>query len=1055
MQIAVLGPLEVLAETGAPIEVSGARVRTLLARLVVDAGRPVSVSALIDAVWGAHPPAEGANALQTLVSRLRRALGDPALITQSQAGYRLAAERSDVDAARFEQLLAAGAVSEALALWRGPAFGDVQDAGGAIHAAGARLADLRVSAVVDRVEADLDAGAPVLIPELEQLVAENPLHERLTGQLMRALAAGGRQADALRAFERLRAQLADELGVDPGGALRDIHLAVLRGELQAVAPARARRSNLKAQVSSFVGREDDVARIGKLLDQNRLVTLVGPGGAGKTRLAAEAAADVLDRCPDGAWLVELAPVTTSADVPQAVLGSLGLRETHLLERRGAISAQDATTRLTESLADRQLLVILDNCEHLIEASAHLADLLLARCPGLRVLTTSREPLGIVGETLFAVAPLGQPDATAAPAEAQTYPAVRLFVDRASSVRPEFVLDDTSVGDVVEIVRRLDGLPLAIELAAARLRTLPLPQIAERLSDRFRLLTGGSRTALPRHRTLRAVVEWSWDLLAADERNLAEQLSVFPSGITADSAGAVADLDELAVGDLLASLLDKSLLQPVDGGRRMRMLETIREFGADRLGERGALSAARQRHAAHFAEVLAEAEPHLIQADQLPWFALLADERDNILAAMRYRKDAGDLNGALRVALGLGIWAMLLGEHGEIANWLSDVLNAARVEDADVDPQLLLAVTALYVVNGSASGPPEGLVPNLPSRPDLARQMADLRPSGSPLVGLLRAAVAFFGGEEELAQRCIDELIESGDTWSRAAARMFAGGLAENAGDIDTLRTQTELALADFRELGERWGLTNVLRELGQLRAMDGDLDGAAAAYDEALRLAAEMKSREDEAFLLARLADVALRRGDVPSARRHMERAAVSAETRGAPAEELLMLALTIAVEEADGNVDEARRLGRAAVDRMAALPVPHPVQGHVHAVVLSIAARGAARDGDLVAAAGFLDRAFEAARGTRDQPFVASVGVAASAATAAAGAHEQAAQMLGAAARLRGADDPTAIDVRDMRQTLVPQLGEARFAEHYARGKALDRDTAVECLMTYPRPAG
>ncbi len=1056
VQIALLGPLEVRDDTGAPVEIAGARLQTLLIRLALDAGRPVGVPILVDAVWGEQPPADETNALQTLVSRLRRALGAADAIVQSSAGYRLAAAPDDVDATRFERSAAEGAaalrrgeyreagrrLSDAIALWRGAALADAPTE--ALAVAAARLEDLRLATLLDRVDADLELADPtVLVPELEALATEHPLHERLAGQLIRALGASGRQADALRTYERLRAHLADELGVDPAPELQEIHLSLLRGELGARS-AVVRRTNLKAQLTSFVGREDEVARIGKSLEQNRLVTLVGPGGAGKTRLAAEAAGRVIDAAADGIWMVELAQVTSAGDVTQAVLGSLELRDTHLLDRRGKLSARDAMSRLIEGLADKQAVLILDNCEHVIDASARLADHVLAECPDLRILSTSREPLGIFGETLLAVPPLGQPVPSATATEAMEYPAVRLFADRAAAVRPDFVVDEAAAGAVIEIVRRLDGLPLAIELAAARLRTLPLDEIAARLSDRFRLLTGGSRTALPRHRTLRAVVEWSWDLLSADERRLAEQLAVFPSGVTTVSAVAITDVDAADVPDLLASLIDKSLLQPVDGGRRLRMLETIREYGAERLAERGELGVLRARHADHFAGVLEQAQPYLTTSAQLPWFAMLADERDNLLAAMRHRCDLGDADGARRIGVGLASHAMMLGNHAEIASWMADVLAVP----GGADENLRIVAAALYALNSAVMHTSGGeLDASSADLRTLATQLAGIDVGGSPFTRLLGPVVAFFGGDAELAERFIQQTLDSDDDWARAAVRMFRANLAENDGDVERMRADTEIALAEFRVLGERWGLASTLRAVAQLHTLDGHLDAARAAYEESLHLAAELNSRDDEGFLLARLADLELRRGEFDSARHYLQQARVTAEEHGAPIESVFTLTLLGALEHQSGNREEARRLQREAMRRIDGLPLEHPAQGHIRAILLAGSTRIAFEDGDVDAAREYARSALNAAVGTRDLPVVAVVGVALAELVAAAGAPEDAAVMLGASARLRGADDPTAREVATLRDSLRATLGSERFAELYADGKALDRDAAIERL--------
>lgn len=574
MRVAMLGPLEVRGADDRPVEVGGGRLRALLIRLALDAGHVVTSEALIDGIWGERPPSGAPNALQSLVSRLRRAVhnGAAPLIESHPAGYRLVLPPDQVDALRFERLagdgrreLAAGrhaAAAEQLAeaerLWRGPALADVLDLPFAVAPA-ARLEELRITSTEDRIDAELGLGRHAdVVGDLEQLGAAYPLRERIRGQLIRALYGAGRQADALAAYDQTRRALADQLGIDPSPELTALQVAVLRRDpaLQPAAgpaalpagPPPARRT-LRAQLTSFVGRDDEVRRIRKLLAEERLVTLVGPGGAGKTRLATESAAQLEETVPDGVWFVELAPLTNPADLPQSVLAAIGAREAALFEATRldghdpAAAGRDATARLLETLGTKRALLVIDNCEHLIDAAAALADQLLAGCPDLRILATSREPLSVTGETLCPVPPLAVPHSDlhhhgVDPVETLGYASVRLFVDRANAVRPGFRIDTTTVDPVVEICRRLDGMPLAIELAAARLRALPVAQIASRLDDRFRLLTGGSRTALPRHQTLRAVVDWSWDLLDDAERRLARRLAVFAGGATVESAEAV-------------------------------------------------------------------------------------------------------------------------------------------------------------------------------------------------------------------------------------------------------------------------------------------------------------------------------------------------------------------------------------------------------------------------------------------------------------------------------------------------------------------------------------
>src|SRR6266508_767627 len=435
LRIGILGPLEVRVGFGEPVQVVGPRLRALLIRLAMEPDRVVLAGQLIDAVWDSDPPAAATGALQSLVSRLRRLLPD---VVESHAiGYRMAIDPEAVDSVQFERLALAGRdelrgdpqrarelLREALALWRGPALADVATARFA-GAAVARLEELRLGAIEDRIEAELATGSGQrLVAELDELVTANPLRERLSGLLVRALARGGRQADALGAYERLRSHLAEPHA------------------------AEEPRTNLRAQITSFVGRDDDIARITGVLGGSRLVTLTGPGGSGKTRLATEAAAIMLDRMPDGVWLAELGPVVDPVDLPQAVLSLFGARELGLLARQGrGPSPVPPRERIEQAIGDKRLLLVMDNCEHLVAPAAALIDPPLAPCPELRVLATSREPLGITGEVLHPVGPMAMPVQDGTASEALRFPAVRLFADRGAAARPGFTVDQATVGPV--------------------------------------------------------------------------------------------------------------------------------------------------------------------------------------------------------------------------------------------------------------------------------------------------------------------------------------------------------------------------------------------------------------------------------------------------------------------------------------------------------------------------------------------------------------------------------------------------------------------------------
>src|SRR6266498_2666790 len=584
----MLGSFEVRTDDGVLADVPGARLRGLLTALALEPGHAVPKATLVDWIWGERPPSDAANALQRLVSRLRKALPE-GLVEGQTDGYRLRVEPDAVDAVRFERLVGQARndedprrvrlVREALALWRGAAMQDVgvQDSA-AFDAAVTRLDGLRLTAMEDLFEAEVSLGhGAELVTELTDLVAAHPMRERLVAALMRALVAAGRDSEALLAYERTREALADALGVDPSPELSALHVALLRGELGR--REEAPKTNLRAELTSYVGKEDDVTAASELITGHRLTTLIGPGGSGKTRLATETARTLLGDLPDGVWLVELAAIGAGGDVAQATLAALRLRDALIGEAPDA----EPTDRVIAAVREREMLLVLDNCEHVIESAAAFAHRVLGECRRLRILATSREPLGITGEELWRVAPLVLPAEDAGAGEIESAPAVQLLRDRAGAVRKDLATDAHTLSTLARVCRALDGMPLAIALAAARLRTMSLDQLANRLDDRFRLLTGGSRTALPRHRTLRAVIDCSWELLTDAERTVLCGLSVFSGGASLEAAERVCaqdGVDSWEVLELLTALTEKSLVVTVgEGAPRYRLLGTIKEYAA--------------------------------------------------------------------------------------------------------------------------------------------------------------------------------------------------------------------------------------------------------------------------------------------------------------------------------------------------------------------------------------------------------------------------------------------------------------------------------------------
>ncbi|MGI5125523.1 BTAD domain-containing putative transcriptional regulator [Pseudonocardia sp. CA-107938] len=982
MQFAILGPLAVTGDDGAPITVGGPRPRALLVLLAMAAGRTVGVDRIVDGQYGEHPPAGAANAVQAHVSRLRRALGGDA-VEFGPGGYRLAVDPDDVDVARFARLaadgraaLAAGRPADAarllraaLALWRGDPLSDLPDSP-ATAAAVAGLAELRVGAAEDLAEAELALPGEPSIAELRELVAAHPLRERLRGLLVRALHAAGRQAEALAEYERVRRLLRAELGTDPSPELAAVHRALL----QADRPAAGPRRRVPAAVSTFVGRTAELARLADLAAGARLVTVLGPGGTGKTRLVTEWA-------PRTACFVDLAPLTDSAQVPAAALVALGLREP------GFGAPADPVGLIGTALAADPAVLVLDNCEHVLAGAAGLARAVLGAAPDARVVATSRAPLGVTGETLLPLTPLPVDDG-----------AVELFVQRAAAVRPGFA----RTADVDAICAALDGLPLAIELAAARLRQLPVGAVAQRLAvDPFGLLGRGDPTVAERHRSLAAVVEWSWALLSPAEQQLAAAFAVFSGGATLDAVEGVCGqrIDELAM------LVDHSLV--TTDGQRYRMLEPIRRFCADRLAESGAEPQLRAAHAAYHLRLAQEADPHLRRAEQLDWLARLTAEEANLDAALAWAVEH-DRPTAFRLVAALSAYWWLSGRatRGAAA---AAALIAGPVPDG-VDEE--------YVSCVMQAAPRAGAEHWTRAREVLATLDHPLRyPFAAALWGMTA------GPPEEGTENYTVRL--GADPWNDALMHLSQVLLGVLRGSPADGEREMESALATFRRLGDRWGTAQALDWLAVVDGWRGRWASAYARWSEALVLQGELGAVDECAQLLCHRAEALLRHGDTDAAEadlraaedllRRAGRAAPSAEARlglaevtvrrGRPADAAALLAeLPSDGPDVRYGVRVAVALGRLTAD---------PEQF-----------RQALADGIASPLRSDLADAVEGAAG----------GMASGA---------RAAELLGAAATMRGlaiAGDPY---VAATTATTRAELGEEGFAEAYARGAALDRAAA------------
>jgi predicted ATPase/DNA-binding SARP family transcriptional activator len=1050
VDVAVLGPLELRGRDGAGVPVAGARLRALLVLLALDANRVVTAERLIDGVWGDEPPAAATNALQALVSRLRKTA--PELVVEGMPnGYRLVIDADCVDVHRFVRL-APRDPAAALGLWRGePDFPDVA------RADAVRLTELKLTA--QRRHLAEQMALRDVVPELEGLVAADPLDEQLVALLMKALADQGKTSRALEVFERTRQELAERLGTDPRAELAELHLELLRAD------APVKRGNLPAEVSSFVGRDSDVRTVKELIAGHRLVTLLGPGGSGKTRLSVE----VGSRLPGEVWRVELAPLTDPGEVPQAIVTALRLRGQLQF---GRPAAKATTNALLEMLAGREMLLILDNCEHLIAAAADVADTLLRAAPGLRLLTTSREPLGIPGERIHAVEPLALPPVGSGASVASGFPSVRLLLDRAAGFR----IGEDNVEAVVRVCRALDGMPLAIELAAARLRTLPVAVLADRLADRFRLLTGGSRTALPRHQTLRAVVDWSWDLISEGERRLWRRFAVFHGGADVTMVERVCDTDV----DLLAALVDKSLLVfGADG--RYRMLETIREYGLERLAEAGEAESQRLALAHYLLEIAAEAEPHLRGRDQLLWLHRLGEEHDNLHASIRAAIDAGDAATAYALVARLGWYWWLRGHRMEGAALAAEVSTltvraeenappgraevstltgkaeenappgraeestpAGKAEESTLtgapDEEDIGLTHAFAAINGL-----EGAIPidQVQSHFLAAERHGAGRDARHPALRLIKPLVGIFEQPDaDAGFQAVEPLFDDPDPWLRAVSRMIVAHLRLNFGQSsEAAAADMREALAGFRAIGERWGIGFSLSALADLAAADGDFAQAVRWQYEAIALVREVGIREDIPQLEVKLAHQLWMGGELAEARRMLKQSRQSAEEIGLPEVIASVQHGYATFARMEGNLDEARTAARVAAREMDNPTFAPQFRATTRSTLGSIEAQA----GDLAAAREHHAAALRMAVETRDQPVIAQVLVGVADLALREGDPERAAFLLGAADAVRGSRDLAVPDTDRIIVETRAALGDAGFTEAYGKAAQVTVATATE----------
>ncbi|UED83634.1 BTAD domain-containing putative transcriptional regulator [Streptomyces profundus] len=1048
MRFGVLGPLAVWTDQGRRVPVPDTKVRALLALLLADPGAPLSRDLLIDELWGPRPPRAAAGTLQARVSQLRGALeraepGGRALVVWRPAGYALDIAPDAVDAGGFaDAVTEAGgsaapaarlaALERALGLWRGQAFADFADQP-LLAPVIARLDTLRLGALADRAQARLALGDhEAVLAELAEPQARHPLHERLVGLRMRALYQAGRQDAALAAYQALRTGLAEQLGADPSPELASLHRSLLNHDASLAARPPG---NLPARVDELIGRERAIVEVRGTLSTARLVTLTGPGGVGKTRLALAVAEGLAQTFPDGVWLVELAAEGPDT-VPDAVAAVLGVRET--ADSGGAASLPE---RLAGALAARRALLLLDNCEHLLDAVAALVARLLAAAPELRVLATSREPLSVGGETLRAVPPLELPPAGGVASE--EYSAVRLFAARAASAAPGFAVRPDNVETVAAICRRLDGLPLALELAATRVRALEIGELAARLDDRFTLLASGPRDAPARQRTLRAVLDWSWEPLTEPERTVLRRLSVHEDGWSLAAAEAVAAGD-WSVLDVLTRLVDRSLVVADPALGRYRLLESVLAYGLARLREAGDEDEARRRHAAYHLALAERAAPLLRGPEQRRWMGVLDAETANLRGALEWAAGAGAADQALRLVDSLAWWWFLRGRHGEARRSLERAL-AVRGEAGETSRTTALA---WYVALSGGVGADAGAGP-VERGEEVLRHWATLDdPAGRAYAQWFLSLLTWAYGDPAVHRDRIEEALTTfralGDRWGEAAALGLRARLAIGDAAWDAMERDARRSLTLFEALGDAWGRLEAGYSLWVVDEIRGEYGAVARRLRDDVAAAEGLGLWTEVASRLSGLGRMALLTGDLPGATRLLERARrLAVESSDRTGQEFAETGLAL-VARREGRLDAAEELLTTWLrwlDRVEGTAGVAFVQAQLGYV--------AELRGDHAEALRRHFAGYRAARAVADPRAVALALEGLAGAEAGLGRAARAARLLGAAEAARravGAPLPPAErwDVDRAAEAARTALGSAAFAREHAAGAARTPEEAL-----------
>ena len=855
MEVRVLGPLELVIDNG-PVPLP-AKQRRLLAALLIRVGETRSADVLIDSVWGEAPPASASGLLQVYVSQLRKALPAPARIATFDSGYALSLGEASLDAAEFERLLregkeamsdgnpalAASVLGRALGLWRGQAYGEVAYEEFA-RAEAERLEELRLVCIEARLEAGLALGQQDdLLPELQSLALAHPLRERVQAQLMLALYRCGRQTEALHLFRELRGRLREELGLEPGSELRELQRRILEHDPTLAVPGSRieRLAMLPAPPNALLGRERELDQLRQLLlrERVRLIVLTGAGGSGKTRLALEAARQTSASFANGACFVDLAPLRNPKLVPRAIMSALAIEQ----------ASTDALETLRAALARCELLVVLDNAEHL-QAAAPIYTELLAQAPRLTLLVTSRVVLHLSGEHVYPVEPLAAEAARA------------LFRERAREAEPRF---QATIGDertIEQICRRLDGLPLAIELAAAHIRTLTPRELLERLEPRLPLLAGGPRDLPARQQTLRATLVWSYDLLAEDEQRDLARLAVFAGGCSLEAAEAVCGTRH----ETLAALVDHNLLQhkATPNGSRYTMLETIHEYALERLEETPEADAIKRRHAEFFLRVAQTA--NLNPGKLAPGgqhLAIANAEQDNVRAALTWALTDGSIELALRLAIAMDMF-WTANDPREGIRWFAALLEHRGAEA--VAPELRAHALRGYGSSFAISGDNDAAERLWEQSLALFEELGDEH--GRAVLLHRLGDLAMWKGDLEHARALVEESQAIHERNDNRLERNFGvaqtvgtlGAIARDAGEQQRAAELIEQSAAMGREVGVPWWESGMLAELAWLSLQAGRVDDAESSARQSLALAEEIRDRAGRVFGVGLLATVAAQR---------------------------------------------------------------------------------------------------------------------------------------------------------------------------------------------------